>query len=63
MNLWNSPCRKCMERYVGCHGKCERYIKAKAEHDEVMKQRKKENNMNAYVSDCVRKNRKRRKKK
>lgn len=23
------PCKGCSDRYVGCHGKCEKYIAAK----------------------------------
>ena len=63
MNLRNSPCRDCKERHIGCHAECEKYITAKAEHDQVIRQRMKINDINAYVSDCVRKNKKRRKKK
>lgn len=28
-------CKDCANRYPGCHGKCETYIKAKAEHDRL----------------------------
>lgn len=27
----NAPCKDCMERYVGCHSKCEKYIAYKEE--------------------------------
>lgn len=28
-------CKNCEDRTVGCHSTCERYIKAKAEHDAI----------------------------
>ena len=27
-------CKDCGDRYPSCHGKCEKYIREKAEHDE-----------------------------
>lgn len=24
---YDSPCKDCQERYLGCHSKCEKYIK------------------------------------
>lgn len=40
-------CADCSKRYIGCHGKCEEYLKQRAEHDaerDVMRelQRKKD---------------------
>ena len=28
-------CRYCDDRVVGCHSTCEKYIEAKAKHDEI----------------------------
>ena len=28
-------CRYCEDRVVGCHSTCEKYIEAKAKHDEI----------------------------
>lgn len=40
-------CTDCSKRYIGCHGKCEEYLRQRAEHDaerDVMRelQRKKD---------------------
>jgi len=35
MRLVHNPCRGCEERYVGCHGSCEKYIQAKKETEEA----------------------------
>lgn len=29
------PCRTCTERHERCHGTCERYLRWKAEHQEI----------------------------
>ena len=34
-------CKDCPERYPGCHGKCEKYKKARAEYDEKMAEHRK----------------------
>ena len=31
-------CKDCKERYVGCHGNCERYLNAKAMHNTKMEE-------------------------
>ncbi len=31
--MMKSVCHNCPDREVGCHGSCEKYIQAKAEHD------------------------------
>lgn len=30
----DSPCRRCNDRQVGCHGKCERYAEYRKSRDE-----------------------------
>lgn len=32
------PCKGCVERVVGCHSVCERYITWKAQRDEIKKE-------------------------
>lgn len=32
------PCKGCMDRVIGCHSVCERYITWKAERDELKKE-------------------------
>ena len=32
----DGPCKGCSERYVGCHGKCERYGSWKGERDALL---------------------------
>ena len=44
-------CLNCEERYVGCHGSCERYIEAKNEHLENENQRKKDKWVRFSVGD------------
>lgn len=35
MGMNKSPCHKCEEREVGCHSKCDKYIRFRAELDKV----------------------------
>ena len=44
-------CKDCEERHVGCHSECERYLKAKDEHETYTKrvQRLKEEESILYV--------------
>lgn len=30
-----APCKDCTDRHVGCHGKCENYVKWRAEKDKI----------------------------
>ena len=30
-----TTCKDCQNRYVGCHGLCEKYKKARAEHNKL----------------------------
>lgn len=34
------PCKDCPDRHIGCHAKCEKYIKFKEESAEIEKRRK-----------------------
>lgn len=31
--VFGDVCMNCAERYMGCHGKCQRYLDAKAAYD------------------------------
>lgn len=33
------PCKNCGDRFIGCHGKCEKYKAWRAEYDEINKKR------------------------
>lgn len=33
-------CKDCADRHPGCHGHCERYLKEKAEHDDLAAKRR-----------------------
>lgn len=33
------PCKECADRFIGCHGKCEKYKTWRAEYDEINKKR------------------------
>lgn len=35
MNRQITVCKECTERYIGCHGNCERYEKQSKEQDEL----------------------------
>ena len=30
---YSFPCKDCTDRFVGCHGSCQKYKDAKAEHE------------------------------
>ena len=49
------PCFKCTERYVGCHGKCDRYASYVSEKEEQKKKifQMKENNI-AAIEHAIR---------
>ena len=54
---WNSKpysriqsCRECTDRYLGCHSKCEKYIREKAENDAINEEiRKKKKVEQAFI--------------
>lgn len=35
-------CKECTERYLGCHGKCESFLKYREEWEKIKEQRKKD---------------------
>ena len=49
-------CKKCTDdRYPGCHGSCEKYLKIKAKNDELKEARKLDNDKR-YISKNAIKN-------
>ena len=54
-----TPCKDCMERYIGCHSSCEKYIEWRKEFDEqkkeILKVRIVENEANARRNAGIRK--------
>ena len=48
-------CKDCTERYVGCHGKCEKYIKQREEHDNQRREAQKADAVRRYKNDGLRK--------
>lgn len=33
--MQTSPCLNCLERYIGCHGQCDRYATFRNKRDEI----------------------------
>lgn len=58
MSLVNS-CRDCADRKVGCHSTCEKYKQFRAKLDEINEKRHKENDVNNYSWELIRRNRER----
>ena len=48
-------CKDCADRHPGCHGHCERYLKEKAEHDELNRKRQLSLEYTAYICRMGRK--------
>lgn len=47
INTDNCPCKQCIqERYVGCHGKCLKYIDWKQQHDVKLENLRKQKELN-----------------
>ena len=47
-------CKDCDERYIGCHGKCERYIVEKEEHQRQKDQERKKDEARLYKAEWSR---------
>ncbi len=59
MQMHNSPCYKCEERTAECHATCERYRKAKEEHEQLKQSSFKEKQaMQDFLEIMRRRNRK-----
>ena len=54
----SSPCKDCMDREVGCHSTCEKYIKYQKEKDEYNKKvrdaKSRENDIVSFKVDSIR---------
>lgn len=65
--MTKNPCFGCAERYVGCHGECEKYKAWKTEYDrqrELQKEAQKEDDVrNGYVMKSLERYRKKQRKK
>lgn len=48
-------CKDCADRHVGCHGKCEKYIQQNEEHQKMLAEIKKANDIQRYKSENSRK--------
>ena len=46
-----APCKDCETRYVGCHGRCEKYLEFKKANDERLKQKSLEIDADQYAID------------
>lgn len=46
-----APCKDCEKRYVGCHGRCEKYLEFKKANDERLKQKSLEIDADQYAID------------
>ena len=46
-----APCKDCEKRYVGCHGRCEKYLEFKKANDERLKQKSFEVDADQYAID------------
>ena len=51
------PCRDCVDRNVGCHGSCEKYLLARAERDKALETKRQIGCSYDYHNDSVAKNR------
>lgn len=49
----NFPCLNCPDREIGCHGKCEKYLKEKAEHNRKKDILDRENLSRSYAIEQV----------
>lgn len=47
----NAPCKDCCKRYVGCHGRCEKYLEYHKANQERLEGIKKANESIGYQSE------------
>jgi len=56
-----SPCLDCVDRHLGCHAECEKYLEFKNKSDEqrerIFRERERENISMSYIQEDVRKKR------
>lgn len=46
-----APCKDCTEKYEGCHGKCEAFLKYKADIEAIKEKQRKDNLFKGYLKD------------
>ena len=46
-----APCKDCEKRYIGCHGRCEKYLEFKKANNERLKQKSLEVDADQYAID------------
>lgn len=46
-----APCKDCDKRYVGCHGRCEKYLEFSKANQKRLELIQKENEYNQYQSE------------
>ena len=50
-------CRDCLDRFPGCHGQCEKYKQERAEYEETMAAKRREqdlkNGLNDFLYDSI----------
>ena len=46
-----APCKDCEKRYIGCHGRCEKYLEFKKANNERLKQKSLEIDADQYAID------------
>lgn len=51
----NWCCHNCTERHIGCHGKCEKYIKQNEEHQKRRAKEKMDTEVVRYKNENIRK--------
>ena len=59
----NVPCRYCENRILGCHDRCEKYMEFKRERERIREARSSESDASGHIVDCLRKQKKRRRRK
>lgn len=47
------PCRDCLDRNVGCHSNCEKYLLAAKENDRLLEARRQFDRSYEYHNDVV----------
>lgn len=57
MMMRDNPCFRCERRTAECHGTCEEYAKAKAKHEQIVKESRKEKGIIEFEIDRMLKTR------
>lgn len=49
-----APCRNCIDRYLGCHDKCDKYQEFRAERNRMLEEKRKEREKNEAIDEIHR---------